>query len=182
MNRMLVRAIEYANTAHADQTRRNGIPYIVHPVAVMALLGQWGVKDEEVLTVAVLHDLVEDAGVTVKSIERLFSQSVAILVYHLTHKDAVPKKEYIASFARADVPIEALLVKLADRICNVNDFIYEDPEYAPNYAHKGRPIFEAFQSRRQEIEERFEPDIAKNAFHAWGRMMEAVNNLNSVEK
>jgi (p)ppGpp synthase/HD superfamily hydrolase len=134
------------------------------------------VKDQDVLIAAVLHDTVEDAGITVKTIENVFSAKVATLVDHLTHRDTVPKTEYIASFAAPNIPIEALLIKLADRICNVRDFTVDDPGYVSKYVQKGRPIFEAFLLRRKEIEDQFGPEVAKKAFFSWGQMLAGVQN------
>jgi GTP diphosphokinase / guanosine-3',5'-bis(diphosphate) 3'-diphosphatase len=172
---MLNKAMEFANKSHASQTRNNGIPYIVHPVAVMGMVRQWGIEDEEVLSAALLHDVIEDTGVTKEQLLSDFSARVATLVDHLTHYEGISKSDYIKSFG--NVPIEALLIKLADRICNVNDFLIDNPAYTVKYASKGLPIIEAFVDRKNEIEEAFGPELIKRAEYAWKLMWDNIQPL-----
>lgn len=65
----------------------------------------------------------------------------------------MPKSEYLASFAERSV--EALVIKLVDRSCNVDDFLRSKPEYAPAYAGKAHAIYAAIEDRRDEVEQAF---------------------------
>lgn len=73
-------ALHFAIDRHAGQTRKAAnVPYILHPMEVAAIVGTM-TDDEETLAAAVLHDTIEDAGVTQEEIERLFGRRVALLV------------------------------------------------------------------------------------------------------
>lgn len=76
-------AYEFAKKAHHGQMRKTGEEYITHPVAVAQILLELG-ADEETLIAALLHDTVEDTGITSKDIEKLFGKKVSELVDGLT--------------------------------------------------------------------------------------------------
>lgn len=103
----LQRAIEIAVSAHRGQIRRNGLPYILHPMRVM--LRQ---KDEESMIAAILHDVVEDTDVTHADLEKEgFTPHVLDAVRRLTHEEDVSYGDYIESVAGNSI---ARAVKLAD--------------------------------------------------------------------
>jgi len=145
------RAIEFALTQHSGQTRKgSGLPYIVHPIEVTKRLSDLGVQDAEVLCAAALHDVLEDGSAGRDEIEREFGERVARIVGELTFDESVQSKaEYMASFAERSV--EALVIKLIDRACNVDDYARGRPEYAPVYAGKARALFAAVGARSAEI-------------------------------
>ena len=60
---MIVRAAETATVAHAGQLRRSGEPYVTHPIAVAGIVADLGL-DAQTVAAALLHDAVEDTGVT----------------------------------------------------------------------------------------------------------------------
>lgn len=156
----LMQAINLASTLHHNQYRdategRLRLPYIVHPIAVLKLLWDWGVNDCDVLCAAVCHDLREDTAITHKELCDLLGKRVADIVEELTfipptNKDekVAAKAQYIASFTQKS--IEALAVKIADRLCNTNDFLIKDSKYALVYFHKADAIFDAWQLRIKE--------------------------------
>jgi len=77
---MISKAIAFANEKHAGQVRKGSrIPYILHPLEAGIIISQI-VFDEELIAAAILHDLVEDAGVTLDTIAQAFSPRVAQLV------------------------------------------------------------------------------------------------------
>ena len=76
----LDRAIEYAVRAHKNTERRGkGFPYIVHPLEAMTIAATM-TSDQELLAAAVLHDVVEDTGVTLDDLRREFGERVAFVV------------------------------------------------------------------------------------------------------
>ncbi|MBR0406261.1 MAG: HD domain-containing protein [Eggerthellaceae bacterium] len=77
---LLNEAVEFAAQKHAGQLRKgSNLPYIVHPMEVAAICASL-TEDEEVLAAAVLHDVIENAGVTVEEIKARFSERVAAIV------------------------------------------------------------------------------------------------------
>ena len=101
------RAVRLAAEAHEGQVDKSGLPYILHPLRVMA-----GVDDLEAKMVAVLHDVLEDTAVTVEQLrEAGFSSAVIAGVLSVTHGDGEDYADYVVR-AKAD-PL-GRLVKLSD--------------------------------------------------------------------
>ena len=76
-------AFEYARDAHASQLRKDGSPYITHPVAAAEILTTLKV-DEDTLIACLLHDVPEDTTRTISDIEKEFGSSVCFLVEGIT--------------------------------------------------------------------------------------------------
>ena len=79
----LQRVFEYALRYHQGQCRRSGEPYILHPLAVAKILTEFQMGDE-VLAAALLHDVVEDCGVSKEQIAGEFGAEIAQLVDGVT--------------------------------------------------------------------------------------------------
>lgn len=100
-------AAELASTAHAGQLDKSGAPYIDHPKRVAQKLA----GDEQAMTVALLHDVLEDTGVTEEELRAAFDAQVVDAVVAITH----PKHEpYDVYYQRVRANPLALRVKLAD--------------------------------------------------------------------
>lgn len=119
--RDISKAIKFAAKAHHGQMRPDGSPYIVHPVEVMHILHfVGGITDRDILVSAVLHDTVEDCGVSKAQIKEEFGSEVRYIVGELTDDMSLPKEE------RKRLQIEhaphmsdaAKQVKMADKISN----------------------------------------------------------------
>ena len=117
-------ALQVARQAHAGQTRTGsgGRPYIEHPVAVAERLAETGYPDE-VLTAALLHDVVEDSELSVDDIRQRFGGRVAELVEVLTEDASIepyePRKQaHRDRVGAADA--EALAIFAADKLTNVS--------------------------------------------------------------
>lgn len=132
-------AIAFAAMAHAGQKRKYcGLPYIVHPIAVMALVSTVLPDNEDALVTAILHDVVEDTVITLDTIERRFGTDVAVMVNLLTD---VPPTEGMnraqrkaADRARlATAPSRVQTIKLADLIDNTDSIVRNDPDFAVKY-------------------------------------------------
>src|SRR6187549_1839399 len=120
------RAYFYAAEAHDGQTRRTGEPYVTHPLAVAGILQEMHM-DHQSLMAAMLHDTIEDTGITREAIARQFGEAVANLV------DGVSKLNKLNFSTQAEVQAEnfqkmalamakdirVILVKLADRLHNM---------------------------------------------------------------
>ena len=126
----VLEALEFAAAAHAGQRRKDGrTPYIVHPVGVFRhLVADLGVEDADLGCTALLHDVVEDSGVTVPEVARRFGPRVARYVAALTvppelHGERVPGEAKTRRLLDdvGSMPWEAVLVKLCDRWDNLED-------------------------------------------------------------
>jgi guanosine-3',5'-bis(diphosphate) 3'-pyrophosphohydrolase len=120
------RAYRYSEQCHRGQMRQSGDPYITHPLAVANILADMHM-DHESLMAALLHDVIEDTGVTKGQISRRFGRTVAELVdgvSKLTEIEFESKAEQQAeSFQKMTLAmsrdIRVVLVKLADRLHNM---------------------------------------------------------------
>lgn len=118
-------AIEFAAAKHGDQQRPTGAPYLEHLLeALEVLVVGAGVTDTDVLAAAVLHDVVEDTAVGNDELAERFGPRVAELVGWVTIPEAGPGEDpadvKVATLRQlAAAPKDAILVKLADRLSNV---------------------------------------------------------------
>ena len=121
-------AVEFALRYHGGQTRPTGAPYAEHLLEALEVLVRGaGVTDPGILQAAVLHDVVEDTPCTIDDVRRAFGGRVAEMVGWVTKPepaegakgaDRKAAKEAYLSRLR-DAPDDAVLVKLADRVSNV---------------------------------------------------------------
>lgn len=119
------RAIEYAKKQHEGQKRDEGTPYFTHIEGVIDILeNEFGITDEEILTVAALHDTIEDTSTTFEDIEKMFGKKIAICTDLLTKKEGLSKEDYFKNiFENCEYDIVSK-VKLADRIHNMRCLIF----------------------------------------------------------
>jgi (p)ppGpp synthase/HD superfamily hydrolase len=148
MKDLVKRAAEFATSAHEGQVRKyTGVPYIVHPIEVMEIVKTVD-HDDEMLAAALLHDVVEDCGVTIEDIVKEFGSDVASLVSALTDvskpedgnrktRKAKDREHSAASSPRAQT------IKLADLISNAEDIIANDPKFAKLFITEKRLLLEA---------------------------------------
>ena len=121
---LLDSALIFAARAHRDQVRKGtDIPYIVHPVGVMLLLAQAGEADPEILAAALLHDTLEDAGVTASVLAQQFGARVAQLVEGCSEPDHdgaawEDRKQHTVAYLRT-APRDVQLVAAADKLHNL---------------------------------------------------------------
>ncbi|GAB6967930.1 bifunctional (p)ppGpp synthetase/guanosine-3',5'-bis(diphosphate) 3'-pyrophosphohydrolase [Komagataeibacter kakiaceti JCM 25156] len=128
---LIRRAFAVAQTAHAGQLRDNGDPYIIHPLAVANILAGFHLDVASIIT-ALLHDTIEDTGVTQQELRQQFGDTVADLVDGVTKltrlelqsdrtKQAENFRKLVLAMSR---DIRVLLVKLADRLHNMRTLHY----------------------------------------------------------
>jgi guanosine-3',5'-bis(diphosphate) 3'-pyrophosphohydrolase len=122
----LNKAYNFALEAHQNQKREEGVPYIIHPVAVAKILTELKL-DSATITTGLLHDTIEDTKVTYETVKSEFGEEVANLVDGVTKiseletkASAVSKAENFRKLILAtSKDIRVLLVKLADRLHNM---------------------------------------------------------------
>ena len=120
------KAFNFALEAHQNQKREEGVPYIIHPVAVAKILTDLKL-DSATITTGLLHDTIEDTKVTYESVKKEFGEEVANLVEGVTKISALENKASSDSKAEnfrklilaTSKDIRVLLVKLADRLHNM---------------------------------------------------------------
>ncbi len=119
-------AYRYADQAHLGQLRSSGEPYITHPIAVAALCASWKL-DVQALIAALLHDAMEDCGITKADLVERFGTPVAELVDGLTKLDKLQfdtrEENQAESFRKMLLAmardVRVILIKLADRTHNM---------------------------------------------------------------
>jgi (p)ppGpp synthase/HD superfamily hydrolase len=174
---LLSRATCIAQTAHHGVMRKYyNIPYISHPLEVCKCLCLWGIICEKILSVAILHDTIEDAST--RDMELWITEEITALdepdilewVENLTHRPHLENKDdYVSKFATYQV--EPLIVKLADRCCNLLDFYNENPYgYFRKYYRKTTGLFLIYENRKQEMVKVF-------GLETCGRIDKSINNL-----
>ena len=161
------RAYFYAEQAHDGQFRRSGEHYVSHPLAVAEILRAMHM-DHQSLVAAMLHDVIEDTGITKNDIEGQFGETVANLV------DGVSKLNKIEFSTRAEAQAEnfqkmalamakdirVILVKMADRMHNMRTLDVMSPEQQKRIARETLEIYAPIANRlgmhniRMEFEER----------------------------
>ncbi len=122
----LNKAFKFAIDAHKNQKRDEGVPYIIHPVAVAKILTDLKL-DSATITTGLLHDTIEDTKVTYETVKQEFGEEVANLVDGVTKISALEDKASSDSKAEnfrkliiaTSKDIRVLLVKLADRLHNM---------------------------------------------------------------
>lgn len=137
---LLLKAVHFAAEKHKGQKRKDAeaSPYINHPIQVTEILWRiGGVRDTTLLLAAVLHDTLEDTDATPEEIQEMFGGDVLALVKEVTDDKSLPKQ------VRKQRQVEtaphkshrARMLKLADKISNVQDIIHTPPK---DWSHERR--------------------------------------------
>ncbi|MFP5467801.1 MAG: RelA/SpoT family protein [Gammaproteobacteria bacterium] len=119
-------AYRLADEAHLGQLRKNGDPYITHPIAVAAQCAEWKL-DAQALMAALMHDVIEDCGITRQDLAERFGATVADLVDGLTKLEKLEfdtrEENQAESFRKMLLAmakdVRVILIKLADRTHNM---------------------------------------------------------------
>jgi GTP pyrophosphokinase len=151
---LVERAFAFSEQAHQGQFRKSGEPYITHPLAVASILSQWRL-DAQGLAAALLHDVMEDSGITKNEIETSFGKPVAEMV------DGVSKLDQIEFQSREDAQAEnfrkmllamaqdvrVILIKLADRLHNMRTLDAMAPTHRERIARETLDIYAPIANR-----------------------------------
>ncbi|MCI5105720.1 MAG: bifunctional GTP diphosphokinase/guanosine-3',5'-bis pyrophosphate 3'-pyrophosphohydrolase [Pseudomonadales bacterium] len=148
------RAFYYAEQAHDGQMRRSGDAYVTHPLAVAGILSEMHM-DHQSLMAAMLHDVIEDTGITKTAIKTQFGNTVADLV------DGVSKLNKMRFSSRAEAQAEnfqkmamamakdlrVILVKIADRLHNMRTLGVLPPDKRRRIARETLDIYAPIANR-----------------------------------
>ncbi len=121
--------IEYIKEKHKNQTRKQGTPYYLHPLAVSKILKDKGL-DIEYQIAGLFHDLIEDTDTTYEEIEKISNKKIATAVLLVSKEQGYIKEDYYKRIKENDM---ARMVKLADRAHNLSEAIYADKDFQKKY-------------------------------------------------
>ncbi len=132
---LIDRAVEYADVKHRRQKRKDGSPYIIHPLAVAEIVCEMGLDMDAILG-ALLHDCIEDTDASHEDIEKLFGATVAELVEGVTKltranfstSEQAQMENLRKMFMAMSKDIRVVLIKIADRLHNMRTMQYQSPE------------------------------------------------------
>ena len=191
---LIHRAIAVAVEAHADDRRKSGEPYVIHPIEVATLLARMQL-DPETIAGALLHDVIEDTPVGAERIEREFGPRVAKLVEGATKLGRIPwtaddgsthasrEKEHQAESLRKMFlamvdDIGVVLIKLADRLHNMRTLDALPPDKQQRIAQQTMEIYAPLANRlgiwqfKSELEDLAFRYLNPEAYHAIARELE----------
>ena len=160
---LVERTAHFAISAHGADQRKSGEPYVMHPIAVAAILAEIHL-DAETIAGALLHDVIEDTAVTLDQIETDFGPRVARLVDGVSKLGRIPwtrddadsassrekahQAENLRKMFLAMVDdIGVVLIKLADRLHNMRTLEALPPEKQVRIAHQTLEIFAPLANR-----------------------------------
>ena len=129
-------AYEFAAAHHAGQNRKDGSPFVTHPLAVAQIVAEELHLDTESIVAALLHDTIEDTTATHEEISHLFSPTVADLVegvskltrVHYTSKEEEQMENLRKMLMAMAKDIRVILIKISDRLHNMRTMEYQTPE------------------------------------------------------
>lgn len=147
-------AYRFGDAAHQGQTRKSGEPYITHPVSVALILAGLHL-DTPTIIAALLHDVVEDTGITKEEVSDKFGVQVAELVDGLSKLDKIEFQS--ATEAQAEnfrkmllamsQDVRVILVKLADRLHNMQTLDVMKPDKRRRIARETLEIYAPIANR-----------------------------------
>ena len=131
---LIDKAVEYANVKHQFQKRKDGSPYIIHPLAVAQVVAEMGLDIDAILA-ALLHDCIEDTDASHEDIEKIFGTTVAELVEGVTKltkadfstTEQAQMENLRKMFMAMSKDIRVVLIKIADRLHNMRTMQYQTP-------------------------------------------------------
>ena len=131
---LINKAVEYAGVKHRLQKRKDGSPYIIHPLAVAQIVAEMGLDMDAVLA-ALMHDCIEDTDASHEDIEKIFGRTVAELVEGVTKltranfssSEQAQMENLRKMFMAMSKDIRVVLIKIADRLHNMRTMQYQTP-------------------------------------------------------
>lgn len=146
---LIEKAYQVANTAHKEQKRKSGEPYIIHPLCVAIILADLEM-DKETIAAGLLHDVVEDTVMTKEQLAAEFGDEIAQLVDGVTKltqlsydadKIEVQAENLRKMFLSMAKDIRVIIIKLADRLHNMRTLKYMRPEKQKEKARETMDIY-----------------------------------------
>jgi len=152
---MVEKAYRVAKEQHKDQKRKSGEPYIIHPICVAIILANLQM-DKETIVAGLLHDVVEDTGMTLDEVSKEFNPDVSLLVDGVTKltqlnlntdKVEMQAENLRKMFVSMAKDIRVIIIKLADRLHNLRTLEYQTPEKQREKARESLEIYSPLAER-----------------------------------
>jgi len=153
--KMITEAYTFAIKAHAGQKRRSGEEYAQHPVSAAKILAEMGMGSKTI-SAGLLHDVPEDTSVTIEEIEKTFGKEIAGMVDGVTKLGKIKLRgsheEYFLEnlrkmFIAMATDIRVIIIKLADRLHNMQTLKYNPPEKQIRIARETMEVFAPIANR-----------------------------------
>lgn len=153
--KVITKAYHFAIKAHEGQTRKNGEPYIHHPIATAKILAEIGMGGKTIAA-GLMHDVPEDTNVTLEDIEAEFGKEIASLVDGVTKLGKIKLRgsheEYFLEnlrkmFLAMAADIRVVIIKLADRLHNMHTLQHLPPTKQQRIARETMEIFAPIANR-----------------------------------
>ena len=143
-------AFEFARDSHGNQKRKDGTPFITHPLAAAELVVEFGL-DEDSICAALLHDTIEDTGATYEELKKRFGKDVADIVEGVTKltrvrtETASKEDEQMENLRKMLTAMQkdmrVILIKIADRLHNMRTMEYVQDEKKRQKAFETMEIY-----------------------------------------
>jgi guanosine-3',5'-bis(diphosphate) 3'-pyrophosphohydrolase len=163
---LVLKALRFAAERHREQRRKDAVasPYVNHLIAVAETLWfQGGIRDTATIVAGVLHDTIEDTETLPEEIESLFGKAVRSIVVEVTDDKGLPKslRKRIQVETAPRISHGAKRVKLADKICNLEDILKSPPtgweeERKREYVRWARQVVNGLRGTNARLEARFD--------------------------
>jgi guanosine-3',5'-bis(diphosphate) 3'-pyrophosphohydrolase len=145
---LLEKAYGFALTAHGDQRRESGEPFIVHPIEVAIILAELELDCTSIIA-ALLHDIIEDTKCTYERIKEQFGEDVVSLVDGVTKLGQIQystkveqqAENFRKMFLAMAKDIRVIMIKLADRLHNMRTLSYMPAEKQLEKARESLEIY-----------------------------------------
>lgn len=183
-NNKIYEAYMFAKEIHANQTRKDGTPYINHPIRVAENITKY-IKSDDLKTLVIagyLHDTIEDSkydkDIIYKKILDKFGCKVASIVMELTNDKQTIKKIGKTKYLEKkfiELSSDALNIKLCDRLDNIRDLINADEIFRKKYINETLEILEYLINNRELTKEQL--IITSNIYEIIGKDIEKDSKL-----
>lgn len=167
---LFLKALKFSAEKHRHQRRKDepASPYINHPIEVADILWSVGqVHDVSTIIAALLHDTIEDTDTTPAELHTHFGPKVLGLVLEVSDDKSLPKQERkLKQIQHAPhLSVWAKLIKMADKICNINDVAIMPPKDWPlsrriDYLQWADDVFAGLRGINPELEKHFDQSLA----------------------
>jgi GTP diphosphokinase / guanosine-3',5'-bis(diphosphate) 3'-diphosphatase len=180
---LILKAFKFAASKHRDQRRKDkdASPYINHLIAVAETL--WvvgGIREAATMAAGILHDVIEDTDTSPEELEREFGPEISAIVSELTDDKELPKhvRKRLQIEHAAYLSTPARLVKIADKISNLDDIIHSPPagwslERREEYVLWAGKVIDGVRGGNQALERDFDRLFAD--------LMEAIEQEKGIE-
>jgi guanosine-3',5'-bis(diphosphate) 3'-pyrophosphohydrolase len=163
---LFLRALRFAAQRHREQRRKDAVasPYVNHLIAVAETLWcEGGIRDAATIVSGVLHDTIEDTDTVPEEIEAHFGKAVRAIVAEVTDDKGLPKatRKRIQVERAPWISQQAKRVKLADKICNLEDILASPPsgwaeERKREYVRWAKQVVDGLRGTNPRLEARFD--------------------------